>query len=129
MPLAEFPMPSLSSSNPVPLVFYILPEKFQVGTTKYDDGGMDTKLQAGGTGIKTWVLEYDGMTEALAALLDNHMATAKLADDGSPSAYTFNFRDRDTAILYSGVRYLKYERPAHKKRWVQARSITLVKYP
>lgn len=128
MAIAEFPLPSVSGSNPPPLVTYELPERFQVDSIQYDDGGRDVKLQNGGNGVKTWVLTYDGLTEAWAAILDSHMLAAKLPDDG-PSGNSFNFRDPKTTTLYSGVRYLSYTRGAHQRKWSQARQITLVKYP
>lgn len=129
MPVAEYPMISVSATNPRPLLFYQMPEQFQVSTTHFSDGGVETMLQAGGNGIKTWVLEYEGMTEVEAAVLDSHSYSAKLPEGDGPSAYTFNFRDRDTGTLYSGVRYLRYERVPHTKKWSQARRVVLVKYP
>lgn len=128
MPIAEFPLPSVSGSNPAPLIWYqIQPEVFQVGFTEYDDGGRDFKLQNGGNGIRSWFLFYDGLTAALSAILDSHTLTAKLNAEGL-SAFSFNYRDRD-GTLYSGVRYVKYERPQHKRIWMQTRSITLAKFP
>lgn len=122
-------MVSTSASNPAPLLFYQLPEQFQIASTVYADGGRDFMLQAGGNGIKTWVLDYQGMTEVEAAILDAHAYSAKLPEGDGPSAFSFNFRDRDTATLYSGVRYLRYERVPHARKWVQSRRVTLVKYP
>ena len=127
MAIAEFPLPSVSGSNPMPLVWYQMPSIFQVGFTEYDDGGRDFKLQNGGTGIRRWFLFYDGMDATKAAILDAHMLLAKLDADGL-SANSFNYRDRD-ATLYSNVRYERYERPQHKKIWIQARTIQLVKFP
>lgn len=128
MPVAEFPMLSVSSSNPRPLVFYQLPETFNVLSTEFDDLGRDTALSNGGNGVKRWYLFYDGLTAAQAALLDSHMYSAKLNGDGL-SAYGFNFRDRDTTTLYSNVHYQSFERPAHKNKDIQTRTIVLVKFP
>ena len=127
MAVAEFPLPSVSGSNPAPLIWYQLPEGFQVGYSEYDDGGRDTALQNGGSGIKRWVLNYDGLVAALAAILDSHMYSAKLDENGF-SAYGFNYRDRD-GTLYTNVHYEKYDRPAHQRIWAQARNIQLVKFP
>lgn len=127
MPVAEFPLPSVNAANPMPLIWYqIQPEVFQVGFTEYDDGGRDFKLQNGGNGIKSWFLFYDGLTAALAAILDAHMLAAQLNADGL-SANSFNYRDRD-AVLYAGVRYQKYERAQHRRIWMQTRTIQLVKF-
>lgn len=128
MPVAEFPLPSVSGSNPIPSVWYeVQPQAFQVGFTEYDDGGRDFKLQNGGSGIRRWVLVYTVLSAALAAILDNHMLTAKLSGEGL-SAFSFNYRDRD-GTLYSGVRYEKYERPQHRRLHNQQRVIMLVKFP
>lgn len=127
MPVAEFPLPSVSASNPQPNVWYELPQTFNVGTTEYDDGGRDTKLQNGGQGIRRWVLVYTGKSVASVAILDSHALSAKL-DSSGLSAFTFNYRDRD-GTLYAGVRYEKYERPEHKLLANQRRTITLVKFP
>lgn len=128
MAIAEYPLPSVSGSNPDPLVTYKLPVEYQVGFTEYDDGGRDFALQSGGTGVQRWYLFYDGMTAAEAAILDVWVETAKLGPDGL-SANAGNFRDPDTAILYSGVRVESYERPVHKLKAVQSRTCVLVKFP
>lgn len=129
MAVAEYPTPSVSSSNPDPLVSYKMLDKFQVISTRYDDGGIDTALQSGGVGIQRWYLFYDGMTAVQAALLDAHVALAKLSEDDQPSAQTFNYRDVDSATLFSGVRYQSYERPVHKQKDLQTRTVILVKFP
>lgn len=125
---AEFPLPSVSGSNPDPLVTYKLPIDYQVDFTEYDDGGRDFALRSGGTGIQRWYLFYDGMTAAEAAILDAWIETVKLGPDGM-SAYSANFRDPDTATLYTGVRVESYDRPVHKLKAVQTRTVMLVKYP
>lgn len=127
MPLAEYPLPSVSATNPRPLVWYKVPEEFQVSFTQYDDGGRDLALQHGGNGVKRWILNYDGLDTTQAAVLDAHMLTAKLDAEGL-SAYGFNYRDRD-GTLYSNVHYERYERPAHQFLNSQARGIQLVKFP
>lgn len=129
MAIAEFPLPSASASNPPPSISYQLPEKYQVDSTEYDDGGRDVKLQHGGNGIKRWVLRYIVLNQTWAAILDSHAYAAKLSEDGGPSGNSFNYRDPETGILYTGVRYLRYERPAHQKRHIQSREVELVKFP
>lgn len=128
MPIAEFPLPSVSSNNPTPSVVYQLPERFQVDSTEYDDGGRDVKLQNGGNGIKSWALAYTVLSTTAAAILDAHALAAKLGEDG-PSANTFNFRDPTDGTLYAGCRYLQYDRPAHRRRHIQSRNIVIIKYP
>lgn len=128
MAVAEFPLPSVGSSNPFPNIWYqIQPEVFQVGFTEYDDSGRDFKLQNGGNGIKRWSLIYIGKSAAQVAILDSHAYSAKIGPDGL-SAFSFNYRDRD-GTLYSGVRYSKYERPQHVGLHNQRREVELVKFP
>lgn len=124
---AEYPLPSVSASNPQPNIWYQIPEVFQVDSTDYDDGGKDTKLQAGGNGIKRWVLNYTGLDATKAAILISHQYSAKLNGDGL-SAYGFNYRDRD-ATLYANVHYEKFERVEHRKTWAISINVQLVKYP
>lgn len=99
MSIAEFPLPSVSSSNPIPLYFELQSEGFSVGRTVYDDGGMDTALQSS-LGVKTWLVRYDGLTLAQAAILDNWAATTFYSEDEG-SAYGFNFRHHVAGTLWS----------------------------
>jgi hypothetical protein len=132
---AEFPSPSVSGSNPIPLFYEELPQEFIVGQTTYDDGGADFKLQAGGSGVRRWRLDYDGLTLAEAAILDAHLAACFYSSDQG-SAVGFNFRAHvpgtvwtDTSgTLYSNVHYEKYE-TGHSKVWSQKRSVVLIKRP
>lgn len=129
MALPEFPLPSVSATNPDPPISYKMLDKFQVSATRYDDGGIDTVLQNGGSGIQRWYLSYDNLTAVQAAILDTHVALAKLSEGDEPSAYSFSMRDVDSGILYGGVRYQSYERPTHKLKDIQQRTIILVRYP
>lgn len=126
MPVAAFPSVAFTAS-PFPMVIQELPEVFQVGSTEYDDGGRDTALQNGGVGIKRWVLVFEGLTAAEAALLDSHMLSARL-DESGLSAYTFTFTTRD-ATAYTGVRYQSYEAARYANRHIQQRNIVLVRFP
>lgn len=128
MAISEYPSPSVNSSNPDPLVSYKMLDKFQVDSTQYDDGGIDTALRNGGNGIQRWYLFYDGLTALQAALLDAHVALAKLSEEDGPSAFSFSYRDIDSAILYGGVRYQSYDRPIHKQKDIQQRTVILVKF-
>lgn len=101
---AEFPLLSVSSSNPPPLFFEMQPEEFSVGRTIYDDEGADYKLQHGGNGVKRWIIRYDGLDPTWAAILDSHLASTFYSPDEG-SAIGFNFRDVRTGVLYSNVHY------------------------
>lgn len=127
MSIAEFPLPSVSGSNPIPLYFESILPTFKVSLTEYDDGGEDVMRQAGTSGRRMWIVKYDGLTEAEAAILDAHVASAYY-DDANGSAESFNLRDRNTAVLYSGVRYAPggYAQ-SHTKSVIQSREILLKK--
>lgn len=129
MAIAEYPTPSVNSSNPDPLVSYKLPSKHTVDTTTYDDGAVDAARRSGGSGVQRWYLFYDGLTAAQAALIDAHADAAILPEGDGPSAISFNYRDVDSGTLYGGVRYQSFERPIHKQKDIQQRVIYLVKYP
>jgi hypothetical protein len=130
MAVAEFPMDSVSASNPRPSDFTPLPEQFNGGKTEYDDGGIDAALQHGGNGQRTWVLVYRNLTTAKAAILDSHFASAKWLESEGISAHSFNFRERSDigTTLYAGVRYTKYE-VSHTKTHIHTRVIELTKFP
>lgn len=128
MSIAEFPMDSVSGSNPRPHNFTAQPSKFKGAAITYDDGGVDAALQYGGTGTLVWDFDYDGLTRVEVAPIDSHFNAAKWLEDEGMSAETFNFRDRDSGILYSGVRYTKFE-VSHMLVDVQRRVVQLTKFP
>jgi hypothetical protein len=126
---AEFPMPSVSGSNPIPSYFEQMPEEFVVGKTEYDDGGADYKLQAGGNGVRRWIIRYVVLSAAAASILDAHLASTFYSNEQG-SAIGFNFRDRDTGTLYSAVHYAPggYKKD-HLKTHIRSREIILEKRP
>lgn len=126
--IAEFPMDSVSGANPRPLNFLALPPAFKGAKIQYDDGGVDAELQYGGTGTRVWRFDYDGLTAVQTALLDSHFNASKWLEDEGMSAETFNFRDRDSGVLYSGVRYTKYE-VSHIHVDIQTRVVEVTKFP
>lgn len=134
---SEFPLPSVSGSNPVPLYFEMQPEEFVVGKTLYDDGGADFRLQHGGNGVKRWIIRYDGLTKAEADILDAWVASMFYSPDEG-SAYGANFRHHiagDTwtstsGTLYSGVHISPGGyKVGHSKTWSQSRELLLEKRP
>lgn len=134
----EFPLPSVSGSNPSPLFFEQQPEEFVVGKTVYDDNGADYKLQHGGSGRKSWVIKYDGLTLAQAAILDAWAATMFYSPEEG-SAYGANLREHvpgtpytdGSGTLYSNVHIAPggYKRSHVKAANIQAREFILEKRP
>ena len=90
---------------------------YEVITYKFDDGGADVNVVP--CGPRKWMLDYDGLSEAEAALLDNHYDLAK------GRANDFTFLDRE-GVSHIGVMYESYDRPKHTKYWAQARRIVLI---
>lgn len=132
---AEFPLPSVSGSNPIPLYFEMLTEEFVVGRTVYDDNKADFKLQVGGTGKKTWIIKYDGLSLTEAAILDAWVASMFYSPD-SGSAYGANFRHHiagevwtsTNGTLYSGIHIAPGGfKTSHTHVSSQAREFTLEK--
>lgn len=137
MPATEYPLPSVSSSNPTPIYFELLPEEFVVGKTVYDDNGADYRLQAGGTGKKTWIIKYNGLTAAQAAILDAHMLSAFYSpDEGSAAGFNFrhhiggDFWSSTAGTLFSNVHYSAGGyKTSHSKVFNHAREVILEKRP
>lgn len=137
MAVAEFPLPSVSSNNPIPLFFELAPEEFIVTRTIYDDNGADTALQSGGSGRLVWTIRYDGLSLAQAAILDAHVAAAFYSPDEG-SGFGFNFRHHipgDTwsstaGTLYANCHYAPggYTK-SHTHTGSQARQIIIEKRP
>lgn len=114
--ITAFPTPS--NSGPVINKQVNYATDFKVGKTLYEDGGCDVDIRP--CGPQRIDLEYDGLTQTDAAILDAHFATAK------GKTNTFSFFDQRNGLTYTGARYEKYEVDKHSKYWSLARRITLV---
>lgn len=134
---SEFPLPSVNASYPIPLYFEKLPTGYRVERTIYDDLGADYKLQNGGSGLQQWIVKYDGLSLADAAILDNWAATMFYSEEEG-SAYGANFRTHlageawtsTNGTLFSGVHIAPGGyKTLHSKVWAQAREFVLEKRP
>lgn len=134
---SEFPLPHVNATYAIPLFFEQQPEEFNVGKTVYDDGGADYKLQNGGSGIKRWIVRYDGLTTAQAAILDAWVASMFYSPDEG-SAYGANFRHHipgdawssTAGTLYSGVHISPGGfKVSHSKATILSREFILEKRP
>lgn len=124
-------MDSTNAAYARPVEFTPIPEKFSGGSSRYDDGGVDSALQHGGNGTRVWRMRFEIRNNPTqAAVLDSHFVSAKWLEDEGMSAETFNFRERSDigTTLFSGVRYTRYE-VSHTKTWAQVRDIELTKFP
>lgn len=124
----QYPTPFNASfpaepAGPQFAVCYQEPPEFKVRKSPmYGDGGVDTSLD-NITPTRRWVLEYSTLPATEAQILDDHYASA------FGEHYSFSFRDPKTNTLYSGVKYEKFERPAHRKYYIQRRGVVLIKRP
>lgn len=137
MALAEFPFPSVSSTNPIPLYYERLPEEFRTHIHVYDDNGADYGLQTGGTGLTVFIIRYDGLTLTEAALLDNWAATT-FYDPENGSAYGFNFRHHIAGTAWTSTAGTLYAnchigpggyKTSHTQAQIQAREFIIWKRP
>lgn len=71
--------------------------------------------------IRRFAIEYDGLDEADAAVLDDHY-------DSTRGGLSFSITVPRTAEVITKVRYESYSRSAHTRVWAQTRSIRLIKY-
>jgi hypothetical protein len=134
---AEFPLPPVNSNNPIPAFFELQPEEFVVSRTIYDDNGADYKLQAGGSGVKRWIIRYVVLTIAQAAILDAHLASTFYSEDEG-SAVGFNFRHHipgdawssTAGTLFANCHYAPggYKKN-HSKTHIASREIIIEKRP
>jgi len=95
------------------------PEFQTVKGPKFYDGAQDTFNPPGVSPVRRWAIDYEGLTETEAALLDDHYEAAEGMHLGFP------FTDPRTGIAYTNVKYLDYDRPAHNRRTIQARRVRL----
>lgn len=115
--------PTLDYGGPQWLRFYATePEYAVVQGPLYADKGQDTFLSFTNP-VRRWVFDYEGLTEVEAQILDDHFASAYGTHLG------FAFTDPRTGTAYTGVKYERYERPAHEKVWLQSRRVQLIKRP
>lgn len=132
---AEFPFPHVNGSAPIPSYFSAEPEEFVVDRTIYDDNGADYKLQVGGVGRKSWIIRYNVISLAAAAILDA-WAISMFYSPEEGSAYGASFREHvpgsswtDTGgTLFSGVHIAPGGyRKSHTKVGIQSREFILEK--
>ena len=105
--------------GPLPLRQVDYPPDYEVIRYYLEDGGIRVNVRP--CGPVRVVLEYDGLTEVQAAILDDHWELAK------GKTNTFPYFDRRAGVTYTGVRYDKFEIITHQKYTILARKITLLR--
>lgn len=122
----EFPTPAFS--GPPYLKYTKRAKDYKQGTdfADFEDGGRDTN-EPTSDAPQLYDLEYGGLTETQAKVLDDHFNTNRFSA-------TFSFQEpRNEPWTTTGstvtVRYESYERGDHVKTWSQSRKITLIQTP
>lgn len=135
MPVSQFPTLFKAAhpaepAGPRHTIFYEMEPEYSVTTSPpFADGGMDWNLNAD-VKVRRWVLIYQNISEAEAAILDAHMDEARYSSEGG-SGYGFDFREPVSDTLHSSVHYDRggYERSPHTRRPIQSRRVLLCKRP
>lgn len=131
--MATYPTPGHSAtydSGPIPLKYLKVRKDYGEITliSKYEDQGRDFNTSAADA-PQRWELEYNGLTDEDANILDEFYDAHKLS-----TTFTF-IEPRDhpwTGVeggTFTGVRFESYDKDHDKVKGIQRRSVKLVKYP
>lgn len=120
--VTAFPSPDLTG---IPYSRYFAHRPDYEGVTykhTFEDKGVSTNTVSA-TPIRTWELEWRGLTPTQAKIWDDHH------DLAFGIHHNFSFTDKE-GNLHTNVRYVDYE-PSHDghKSWIQHRKIKIAKYP
>lgn len=121
--------PTVAFGGPRPLKYFKRAKDYGKVTVvnEYEDGGASFNSSAADV-PQEWMLFYDGLTEAQAAVLDAHYNLNQMAT-GFPFQEPRNEPFTTTGTTYTDVHYAEYERPEHNKYTVQSRRVKLIKRP
>ena len=122
----QFPAPQdyggASPYGAYPVRFWVSAPDHKVETYTYKDGNA-THLLWSDTYDLIFNLEYELLTEAQAKVFDDHYLSAR----GEYLGFSFYNWRLSPGVMYTDVHYLRYERPAGVKQWIQSRRIQLIK--
>jgi len=116
---ADYP-DGTNTAGPYALKLMDQPTEYQVTRYEYEDGGADVNVQP--CGLRSWVLEYDGLTEAEITTLRTHY------NDARGMVEEFNFYHRRDATLYPNVKYKEFKIGRHVKAWSNVARVVLVQF-
>lgn len=119
---SAFPLPGVGpGDSPLYVRFNELaPAWGEFGHAFPDRKPVHNTIQSANT--RFFQIEYAGLSEAQAAVLDDHW-------DSTRGVLSFSLTHPRTAEVLTGVRYETYERDAHEKKWSQRRRVLLKKTP
>lgn len=93
------------------------PVQFQQITHEYEGGRVDVNLQV--CGVRSWRIEYEGISEAEVDILVQHFREVK----GRVGRFPFYHRRDD--VVYEDCYYTAFDIPARIKKWANNVSITI----
>jgi len=96
------------------------PLAFEPDVTKFEDGGAHVSIQL--CGLRTWELEYTGLSQDDVETLRAHNTLAK------GKTNDFSFYDRQTNATYTKCFYVKFDIGKAEKTWLVPVTITLGRY-
>jgi hypothetical protein len=95
------------------------PIQFDSVTYEYEDGTATVNVQP--AGLRQWVLEYEGLTEAELSQLVNHYNAMR------GRSATFSFYHRRDNVTYTNVRYASMSIDNRSRKWVNGATVVLEK--
>lgn len=95
------------------------PIQFDSVTYEFEDGTATVNVQP--AGLRQWVLEYEGLTEAELAQLTNHYNAMR------GRSATFSFYHRRDNVTYAQVRYASMSIDNRSRKWVNGATVVLEK--
>ena len=122
MPVSKYPTRSLG--GPIPTRQQMTGKSWPVILGPlFTDGGRDSFLASTTPSEIIWEFVYEDLGEWEVNILDTHN------DEAYDTHLPFDFVDPDTGILWTGVKYLEYQRGTREKVWLNKRVARLVKRP
>jgi hypothetical protein len=105
---------------PVPVRFQEVTPNWETYTTKFADNTQRANTQLRQQ-IRMFEVEWDGLSEANAQMLDAHY-------DSTGGGLSFSIVYPHTGETVTGCRYASYTRSPHTRYWSQTRTATIIRY-
>lgn len=117
---ADYP-DSINTAGPRPAKITKQPLEFPAALIdRNEDGGADVNVFP--CGLRAYVIEYEGITEAHKDLLIAHY------NDARGKVEEFNFYDRDSATLLPNCKYRDFKIGKHLRTWSNVASVTIIRF-
>lgn len=133
MPERTYPTPLHSQTydtGPLYLKFLKRAKDYKEITvfSKFEDGGVDT-LEHADDAAQIWELEYDGLTDEDANILDEFWDDHRLSIKFTfiePRDHPWTYQEGDTV---TGCNFVSFDKDHDKVKGIQKRKVVIAKYP